>query len=193
MISTHLHQKLGMVAILIGMQIGLTTCSTEAADGPGLCKLSCGSAIIAPNDYVIKKQGPDVDVRCSASDVGKAIKIPVRFAIFKKVKVGDAPEKEISVPNISITPLVIGAVARGESSIDGVLESDSVLCSDSCGAVSFHVLGLCPAQQQSQVSVSIASGSLISPEAIKATFYAPDTEANSNSDDDVDDTNLIKP
>jgi len=158
---------------LLVVTAALSTCSVKP-DGPGQCKISCGSAMIAPADYEIKTLTDDLNIRCAAA--GNVMDTYVKFGVFKKSRVGDQPVRQVAVPNISVQPLVVGLVDTQYNegkSYAGVQTSTDEFCSDSCGAVNLRVAVKCPTDDRSEVAIYIHSGVLKSERAL-VTVESPE-------------------
>lgn len=184
------------LALIILVGTALASCSSKPSDGPGLCSLDCGSAIIGSQDYGIEPLIEDINYRCFENQVhGEA---SLKWAVFKKSKTEGQGTEKIAVPNISISPYIVGAVRTtdddgndiGADDYQGALTPSDNFCSDSCGTISIKVNFLCPAEDRSEVSVYLFSGALKS-DKVLINVESPGEDTDDTDDDTGDTTTTL--
>lgn len=159
--------------LLIVLAIPIAGCSAEPAEGPGQCKLSCSNAIIGTSDYKIEPFTEDLTLRCLEVGKKETRTLTGQFRITKKRATATGVE-EVSVPNISIRPVLNGLYNPEEngSGIPGIVTSESNFCSDACGLVTIDFSVACPDQGDGEVTLSVNSGGLRSTKAMRVQVQA---------------------
>jgi hypothetical protein len=161
-------------------------CSYSPAD-PGQCKLQCNNSIIMGNDPVfsVRLKSAIPSFSCGATKAGSPIP-GIRADFLTGEAILDQGGMEVAirpVPNISVEPLVIGAVAtvegaEADSAYRGIATPRENWCSDACGVTSIQVVGLCPdAGTTSDLTIQLHSGAVYS-EVAKFPIETRVPEAN---------------
>ncbi len=164
-----------VLKILLALSVfALASCSYTPED-PGQCKLQCSKAIIVGNEPVfsmkLKSAIPATMCGPKNLDAEESRRVPIRADFLIGESILDQTGQEIAVrpvPNISVEPVIIGAVAPGinaetSPNYQGIQTPRNNWCSDACGVVSLSVVGRCPEiDTTSDVTVQLHSGALYS-------------------------------
>ncbi len=169
----------------------IVACSYQPED-PGQCKLTCSSAIIGGSDatgdqaifqFELKTVPPAYT--CAAGSVGQAIQgARAGFVLYENLFAQDGTSiiSKRPVPNISIEPMVNGAMAdidNGETNpaYRGIRTPRSNWCTDACGVATMEIVPVCPPQgMTSENTLQLHSGSLFSESAkFPVSTEEPDT------------------